>query len=256
MISLKNVSLNFSGVKALNNFSMDVSSQGISGLIGPNGAGKSTVFNVITHLSAYQSGEIYFENQLLSHLSTEKITALGISRTFQNIRLLGNLTVLDNLYFASIYERRGSFVSSLFQTELYHQQKKHLLDRAHMLLDLFSLSRHMSRMPTTLAYGEQRKLEIARSLMRQPKLILLDEPAAGMNDTEKVQLANIIQKISSMGVKVLVIEHDMKFLMGICQDVFVLNQGNLIAHGKPLDVQKNDDVISIYLGKPISTMSS
>lgn len=252
MLDICDVTLKFSGLVAMQDLSIHIPRSGVTGIIGPNGAGKSTLFNAITGLTPYQQGSISFEGELLSQLSAEQVTNRGIARTFQNIRLLSNLNVLENLLIACTQERKGTFFSSLFSLKSARKLQQEIEERAYELLDLFSLTEFAKRVPTTLAYGDQRKLEIARALMRKPKLLMLDEPAAGMNATEKTQLMQIIQKISVMNIKVLVIEHDMKFIMNLCDHIFVLNQGKLVAHGTPEEIQKNDNVISIYLGSSLS----
>jgi branched-chain amino acid transport system ATP-binding protein len=250
MIFINNVSLNFSGVKAISNLNITIPSDGVTGIIGPNGAGKSTLFNLITGIYKPVKGDIFFEDTCLSQLTTENIMALGIARTFQNTRLLSQLSILENLYLCCAYERRGTFFSSMFNLSKNRNLQTKIHERANQLLNLFGLSEYKNQYPYSLSYGNQRKLEIARALIRNPKVLLLDEPAAGMNETEKKQLAEIVFKISNMGVKVVVIEHDMKFVMGLCREIFVLSQGTLLAAGDPASIQNHKEVIDIYLGKP------
>lgn len=232
LLKLNDISLSFGGLQALNQlcFDADNSSQ-IHGIIGPNGAGKSTIFNVITGIYKPKNGSIHFNGFDISNESTLKIVEKGISRTFQNIRLLPNLNVLENL-------KMGSVSSGFINTA-----------RAHEILSFLGLSKAEKQMPDALPYGDRRKIEIGRSLMQNPRLLLLDEPAAGMNPTEKQELAGLIQKIASPTLKVIVIEHDMKFIMNLCEVISVINQGAVIAEGNPQEIQSNKQVIDVYLGK-------
>jgi branched-chain amino acid transport system ATP-binding protein len=245
---IQDVSLAFEGVVALNQLSLSLPLQGICGVIGPNGAGKSTLFNVVTGIYKPQKGQILLGDTLLNSLSPQDITALGIARTFQNIRLLPGLNVLENLYVATVYERQGTFFSSLLGLPSYRKKRSEWEKRATILLEEYSLLSCLYQYPNELPYGAQRKLEIVRALMRKPRILLLDEPAAGLNATEKQELAKLVAHISQRGIGVVVIEHDMKFVMSLCEHVFVLNQGALMARGTPLEVQQNDLVVSTYLG--------
>lgn len=231
LLKLDHISLSFGGLQALNHLCLnaDNSSQ-IHGIIGPNGAGKSTLFNVVTGIYKPKNGSIYFNGFNISNASTLKIVEKGISRTFQNIRLLPNLNILENL-------KMGSVASGFINA-----------DRAYEILSFLGLSKVEKQMPDFLPYGDRRKIEIGRSLMQNPRLLLLDEPAAGMNPTEKQELADLIQKIASPTLKVIVIEHDMKFIMNLCEVISVINQGAVIAEGSPLEIQSNKQVIDVYLG--------
>lgn len=252
ILTFNSVSLKFGGLTALSDVSFSVPSSGIHGVIGPNGAGKSTLFNLATGIYQPTSGKIVFLGTELQGLETSKICQLGISRTFQNIRLLQHLTVLDNLRVVTSAEREGTFWKSLLRTSSARRLSGEILARAQFLLERVGLVQSQLKLPSELPYGDQRKLEIARALMRKPKLLLLDEPAAGMNPSEKNALDVILRKIVSEGVTILVIEHDMKFIMNLCESITVLNQGSICAQGSATEIQNNPQVIEIYLGKKAS----
>ena len=255
LLRFDSVTLKFGGLTALSDVSWGIPSSGIHGVIGPNGAGKSTLFNLTTGIYRPASGRIVFQNTELQKLQTTQISRLGIARTFQNIRLLHHLTVLDNLRVVSSVEREGTFWKSLFRTESARRLSSEIMDRAQSLLKLVGLTRSQEKLPSSLPYGDQRKLEIARALMRKPKLLLLDEPAAGMNPDEKSVLERILKEIVAENVTVLVIEHDMKFIMNLCQQITVLNQGTICAEGTPHQIQNNPHVIETYLGKRASKLA-
>jgi branched-chain amino acid transport system ATP-binding protein len=241
--------LKFGGLTALSKVDWSMPSSGIHGMIGPNGAGKSTLFNLVTGIYRPTTGKILFEGAEIQGLQTIRIVKLGLTRTFQNIRLLKQLSVLDNLRVVAATEREGTFWKSLFMLPQAKKQLTDITDRALGLLDLVGLAKVKNQSPTSLPYGDQRKLEIARAMMTRPKLLLLDEPAAGMNSIEKEALAFVIRKIAQDRIAVLVIEHDMKFIMNLCQNVTVLNQGAICAEGTPVQIQNNSQVIETYLGK-------
>ena len=248
LLSISELTVKFGGLTALCNFSMSVGQGSLIGLIGPNGAGKTTVFNLITGVYRPTSGKVQVEGKNLVGLSANEIARTGVGRTFQNIRLFSGLTVYDNLIAACTYERRGTLLGSLLGLGSVRTFEKKLHDRALELLNFVGLENVKDAESTALPYGAQRKLEIARALMTQPRLLLLDEPAAGMNPTEKDNLRELVSRIAKSGIGVLVIEHDMKFVMNLCAQITVLDHGEIIACGNPSHVQKHSKVIEAYLG--------
>jgi branched-chain amino acid transport system ATP-binding protein len=246
MLEILDVSKNFGGLIALNHVNVQLQPNKIYGLIGPNGAGKTTLFNLITGLLPVSGGAIHFQGQELTSLHPHQITRLGIARTFQNIRLFLTMTVLENVLVAqNIHTRSG--ITSLFQFKT--QADKKLRGEAETLLQEMGLWEKRKEISSSLAYGEQRRLEIARALALEPSLLLLDEPAAGMNEAETEELLDRIQEIRSMGKTIFLIEHDMSVVMGICNYISVLNFGKLIAQGTPDEIQANESVIEAYLGR-------
>lgn len=250
---IENLGVRFGGLVALSQFRLVLRAGELQGLIGPNGAGKTTVFNLITGVYRPTSGHIFLSGLRLDGRPAHHIARLGVSRTFQNIRLFSGLTVFENLLAAGAHSRSSlgfqGTLGSLLGLPQARRCDSELLRRADELLEFVGLSFARDHMATSLPYGAQRKLEIARALMMRPQLLLLDEPAAGMNPTEKESLRVLVQKISrSGGVSILVIEHDMKFVMNLCQTITVLDHGEIIATGTPQQVQSHEAVIEAYLG--------
>lgn len=240
----------FGGLRAVNNFSLHIDQGDLAGLIGPNGAGKTTVFNMITGLYVPSGGDIVFENQSVVGLEPFEITRLGIGRTFQNIRLFSNLSVLDNVRIAYHAHAGYGIYDGVRRNSKYDVKEKELTEQAIEFLGIFKLEGIMNEVPKNLPYGEQRRVEIARALACNPHLLLLDEPAAGMNPNEIVRLMELIHFIRErFNLTILLIEHQMRVVMGICEHITVMDFGEVIARGNPKEIQENPRVVEAYLGK-------
>ncbi len=249
LLSVDSLSKNFGGVQALDRVTFDLRAGEILGLIGPNGAGKTTCFNVINGLLPATSGAVFFEGRDLAGLPPYRRAALGMGRTFQNIQLFGGMTVLENVLTGTHLGQRAGVLRSLLPLPAVRRAEAGHRRRARDLLDLVDLADKDDRPAETLAYGEQRRLEIARALAQEPKLLLLDEPAAGLNPRETEDLMALLVKLLDLGITLLVIEHDMNLVMGLCQRIVVLDQGQVIAEGPPQEIRRHPRVIEAYLGK-------
>jgi branched-chain amino acid transport system ATP-binding protein len=248
---LGHVSKTFGGLRAVGDVSFVVPERSIFGLIGPNGAGKTTVFNLITGVYKPDlGGSIQFAGTDLVAHAPSQIAVLGVGRTFQNIRLFGQLTVLENVLVACENRRRAHLGSALLRTSLFRRDEDEMATRALELLEIFDLAGMADEISTSLSYGNQRRLEIARAMMLRPKLLLLDEPAAGMNYGEAEGLKKQIRWLrDEFGVTVVLVEHNMQVVMGVCEEIHVLDHGETIAHGSPEEVRKHPKVLAAYLGE-------
>ena len=246
LLTLTGVSKNFGGLRAVNDLSLDVSKGYIYGLIGPNGAGKTTVFNLITGVYPCSSGSILLEDEALTELKSYRIARMGISRTFQTIRLFPSMTTWENVLIGQNFRSRSGISGIL---PVLRQEELALRAQAEEALKVLGLWEMRDRKAVNLPYGSQRKVEIARAIAAQPKLLLLDEPTAGMNIRETKDLLSFLSKIHDLGITILVIEHDMRVVMGICDHIFVLNFGQKIAEGTPAEIRENEEVLEAYLGR-------
>ncbi|MGI5058452.1 ABC transporter ATP-binding protein [Treponema pectinovorum] len=255
------ISIVFGGLKAVSGFSMDLHRGELVGLIGPNGAGKTTVFNMLSGIYTPTSGKISFfdkdgKESLVNKKTPAKLNLLGIARTFQNIRLFGNLSVSDNVRIAMHSQRQVNPFDVLFHTKRFLEDEKIMTIRVRKLLALFGLDKKEDELSSNLPYGEQRKLEICRALAANPTLLLLDEPAAGMNPQETKELMDLISFIrKEFNLTILLIEHDMKLVMGICERLYVLNYGRVLASGLPSEIKSNPEVIKAYLGSEADSLA-
>lgn len=250
MLFVKNLSISFGGLRAVDSFNITIQKGELYGLIGPNGAGKTTVFNLLTGVYKPDSGIIILDGENISGKSPIEINKAGIARTFQNIRLFKNLTVLDNVKTGLHNQYKYSTLAGILRLPSYYKTEKLMTEKAYEILKVFDLDKEANTLSANLPYGKQRKLEIARALATNPKLLLLDEPAAGMNPAETEELMKTITLIrEKFGVTILLIEHDMKLVAGICEKIFVLNFGMELANGLPQDVLNNPEVIKAYLGE-------
>lgn len=248
MLTLSQVTRRFGGLTALHNVDLTVPRGRIVGLIGPNGAGKTTLINQISGLDHPTSGTITFDGQPIHHAPPHRIARLGIARTYQNIRLFGQMSALQNLLIGQHIQGKSSLLGALTFLPSYRAEEKRLHQTAHALLARFGLSHAAHDTAASLPYGDQRRLELARAIATQPKLLLLDEPTAGMNPTETHALGEHILALRAEGLTVLVIEHDMTFIHQVCDEIYVLNFGQIIAHGTPDAIKANPQVIEAYLG--------
>lgn len=250
LLEIKHIDHHFAGLRAVSDFNLSLKSGEIVGLIGPNGAGKTTVFNLITGIHRPTSGEIYFQGEPIHGKKPYFITELGVARTFQNIRLFPEMTVLENIKVAYHYHKKYSVFSAFIASGNFWKHEAQMETAARELMGIFGLSEHADKKAGSLPYGQQRRLEIARALATEPSLILLDEPAAGMNPAEADQLLHTIHDLrDQFRVTVFLIEHQMRVVMGVCERIKVMDFGETIAEGTPEEIQRNKRVIEAYLGE-------
>lgn len=255
ILEVSGLTMDFGGIRALNQLDLDVNSGEIAALIGPNGAGKTTFFNCVTGIYRPTKGEVILHQPhtgkkiSLNGLKPNKVTEQGLARTFQNIRLFSQMTVLENVMIGRHCRTNAFIIGALLRTKATLKEEKEIVEKSHEILEKVGLAQYVNEFAKNLPYGAQRRLEIARALATEPLLLLLDEPAAGMNPQETIELVTLIQEIASEGQAILLIEHDMKLVMSLSDRIFVMDYGKKIAQGSPDEIRNNPDVIKAYLGE-------
>lgn len=250
LLKVKDLSIRFGGLLAVSDFSVEIGKSDLVGLIGPNGAGKTTIFNMLTGVYEPTSGTIELDGKIINGSKPYEITKKKVARTFQNIRLFKGLTVLDNVKISFNYQVKYNLIDAIFRLPKFIKGEKAIEERSFELLKIFNLDKKANELAMNLPYGEQRRLEIARALAAEPKLLLLDEPAAGMNPQETAELTKLIKWIKDeFNIAILLIEHDMKLVMGVCEKIIVVDYGKIIASGTPDEIKRNPKVVEAYLGE-------
>ncbi|MEW8959154.1 MAG: ABC transporter ATP-binding protein [Moorella sp. (in: firmicutes)] len=257
LLETRDLTISFGGLMAVANVNLAIERGELVGLIGPNGAGKTTVFNLLTGVYRPTRGEIVFNGRNIEGLKPYQITRQGIARTFQNIRLFGDLSVLDNLRIAFHWHNSYRVLDAVLRLPAFHRKENEILARSKELMRIFQLEAYQDEKAKNLPYGEQRRLEIARALAARPQLLLLDEPAAGMNPQETKKLMELIEWVRrEFALTILLIEHDMSLVMGICERIYVLDYGQVIAEGPPAAIRANERVIEAYLGREVNGVAT
>jgi len=249
ILSVEELSINFGGLVAVDHVSFEVKRGEILSIIGPNGSGKTTIFNLISGIYKPTTGKILFKDKLINGMKPHNVAFMGIARTFQNVRLFKQMTVLENVLVGHHPKVKSLFIDDLFHTSKQRKEEVMIREQAIKLLDLFHLKQYIDEKAENLPYGDQRRLEIVRALASEPEIMLLDEPAAGMNPQETEDLIRLIGQIKDLGITIVLVEHDMKVVMDISQRIIVLDYGKKIAEGVPEEIRKNERVIEAYLGK-------
>ena len=249
MLKVNNITKTFGGLTALEDVSLSVCRGSITGIIGPNGAGKTTLFNIITGLYTQSAGEVFLEGKNISYFPPETLAGLGLVRTFQNVELFGQMTVWENVMVGLHTKSRSGFFSCAFKLPRQIREEKFIREKSMHWLDFTGIADIARMRADNLPFGKSRLLEISRALALEPRIVLMDEPAAGLNSRETLQLAAVIRRIKELGITVVLVEHDMDLVMDICESIIVLNLGKKLAQGTPREVQENPEVIAAYLGE-------